>query len=44
MFQHVVIANTGEYGGSTAQAPFREGYKRTIFHNHGGEQATVSFF
>ena len=44
MFQHVIVANTGEYGGSSAHAPFREKAKRTIFHTHGNEQVAVSFF
>lgn len=44
MFQHVIIANSGEYGGSTGQAPFSDRHRRPIFHTHGNEQATISFF
>ncbi len=44
MYQHFVIVNTGEYGGSTAQAPYRESYKQTIVHSHGEEQISVSIF
>ena len=44
MFQHVIVANTGEFGGSTGQAPFRNRHHRTIFHSHGNEQTTISFF
>lgn len=44
MFQHVVLVNTGEFGGSSVQAPFKEHYERTILHHHGGDQATVGFF
>jgi hypothetical protein len=44
MFQHVIVANTGEYGGSSAQAPFDEKYRRTIFHLHGNDQVGISFF
>jgi hypothetical protein len=44
MYQHVIIANSGEFGGSTGQAPFSDRHHRTIFHTHGNEQATVSFF
>lgn len=44
MYQHVIVANTGEFGGSTGQAPFSDRHQRTIFHTHGNEQATVSFF
>ena len=31
-------------GGSTGQAPFDDRHKRTIFHAHGNEQVSVSFF
>lgn len=44
MFQHVIVSNSGQYGGSTAQAPFDNRHKRTIFHAHGNEQVSVSFF
>lgn len=44
MFQHVIVANTGEFGGSTGQAPFSDRHQRTIFHSHGNEQTTISFF
>ncbi|MBX9653613.1 RNA-directed DNA polymerase [bacterium] len=44
MFQHVIVANSGEFGGSSAHAPFADKTKRTIFHTHGNEQVTVSIF
>tara|TARA_R110002167_G_scaffold184778_1_gene385277 strand:- start:4258 stop:8088 length:3831 start_codon:yes stop_codon:yes gene_type:complete len=44
MFQHVVVANTGEFGGSSAHAPFSDKNQRTIFHTHGNDQVAVSFF
>lgn len=44
MFQHVVVVNTGEFGGSSAHAPFSDRNKRTVFHTHGNEQVAVSFF
>lgn len=44
MFQHVIVANSGQYGGSTGQAPFEQRHERTIFHTHGNEQVTLSFF
>lgn len=44
MFQHVVIANCGEFGGSTAQAPYKEPFERQIAHVHGNHQAAVSIF
>jgi hypothetical protein len=44
MYQPVMLANTGQYGGSTAQAPFKEHHERHIAHVHGNNQATVSLF
>ena len=44
MYQHVLIANCGEYGGSTAQAPYDREHKRLISHAHGGNQLAVSIF
>jgi hypothetical protein len=44
MFQPVVLSNTGEFGGSTAQAPYKEKYDRLISHIHGANQAMVSIF
>ncbi|HEX5311981.1 RNA-directed DNA polymerase [Aquabacterium sp.] len=44
MYQPVMLANTGQYGGSTAQAPFKEHHERHIAHVHGNNQAAVSLF
>ena len=44
MYQPVVLANTGEFGGSNAVAPYSEHYKRFISHVHGSAQAAVSLF
>jgi hypothetical protein len=44
MYQHVVIANTGEFGGSVAQAPYADEHKRLIAHVHGNHQIAVSIF
>lgn len=44
MFQHVIVANCGQFGGSTGQAPFSDRHSRTIFHAHGNEQVSISFF
>lgn len=44
MYQPVLLANTGQYGGSTAQAPFKEHHERHIAHVHGNNQAAVSLF
>lgn len=41
MYQHVLIANCGEYGGSTAQAPYDLEHKRLISHVHGGNQLSI---
>lgn len=44
MYQHVVIANSGEFGGSTAQAPYDEEFRRVISHSHGSNQISVGIF
>ncbi|PTO70541.1 reverse transcriptase domain-containing protein [Vibrio splendidus] len=42
MYQHIVIANTGEYGGSTMQAPYKEKHHKLISHAHGASQIAIS--
>ena len=44
MYQHVILVNTGEYGGSAAKAPFKLPHHRTIVHNHGNNQLAISIF
>ena len=44
MFQMVIVANNGEFGGSSVYVPHGKDYKRRVLHLHGGEQATVAFF
>ena len=44
MYQHVLIANTGEFGGSTAQAPYQKEHDRLIAHVHGNNQIAISLF
>lgn len=44
MYQHVLVANAGEFGGSTAQAPYEQEHRRLISHSHGSEQIAVSVF
>ena len=44
MYQHVVLVNTGEFGGSAAKAPFKLPHHRTITHTHGNEQIAISVF
>ncbi|WP_248360534.1 RNA-directed DNA polymerase [Anaeromyxobacter oryzae] len=43
MFQVVILANNGSYGGSNAHAPFREPYHSQVFHLHGQPQASAAF-
>ena len=43
MFQPVILANTGEYGGSSAQAPF-SGHEKIIAQVHGKDQLAISMF
>ena len=42
LYGHVVVANCGEFGGSTIQAPYRNDYERVIVHSHGKDQAVIS--
>ncbi|WP_163539004.1 RNA-directed DNA polymerase [Gracilibacillus sp. YIM 98692] len=44
MYQPVILANTGEFGGSSVQAPFRDHHQRTIAHVHGNQQIAISLF
>ena len=44
MYQHVVLVNTGEFGGSAAKAPFKLPHHRQIVHSHGSEQISISVF
>lgn len=44
MFQMVVIANNGCYGGSNAYVPKKKSYLKQVFHDHGQPQASISFF
>lgn len=44
MYQLVLVANNGAFGGSNAYVPQGEVYKRQVFHTHGQPQATISFF
>jgi hypothetical protein len=43
MFQLVIVSNNGTYGGSNAYSPYREPYKRQVFHLHGQPQASIAF-
>jgi len=43
MYQPVVLANTGEFGGSTAQVPLPK-HDRLVAHVHGSHQVAVSVF
>jgi len=43
MYQMVVVANNGRFGGSSAYAPYRETWERQIFHLHGQPQASIAF-
>ena len=41
LYGHVVVANSGEFGGSTIQAPYRQDFERVIVHAHGQNQAAI---
>ena len=44
MYQLVIVANNGRYGGSNAHVPKKEHYVKQVFHSHGQPQASISFF
>ena len=44
MFQLVVVANNGHYGGSNAYWPKKDALVRQVFHTHGQPQASIVFF
>jgi len=44
MFQLVIVANNGDFGGSNAYMPCGEDFQRQVFHLHGQPQATMAFF
>ncbi|GAA6170196.1 RNA-directed DNA polymerase [Sessilibacter corallicola] len=44
MYQHVVLVNTGEFGGSVAKAPYKEKHEKLITHVHGAQQVSISSF
>ena len=43
MFQLIVLANNGKFGGSNAYWPIADSHKRQIFHLHGQPQASIAF-
>lgn len=43
MFQLIIVANSGLYGGSNAYCPYKESYSRQVFHLHGQPQASMAF-
>jgi hypothetical protein len=43
MFQMVIVANNGQFGGSSAYTPLRASYERQVFHLHGQPQASIAF-
>jgi hypothetical protein len=44
MYQMVIVANNGAFGGSNAHVPRGGPFDRQIFHTHGQPQANISFF
>ena len=43
MFQMVIVANNGAYGGSNAYVPYQNHYQRQVFHFHGQPQAAIAY-
>ncbi len=44
MYQHVILVNTGEFGGSYAMAPYKERHDKLIAHTTGKNQIAISSF
>jgi hypothetical protein len=44
MYQLVIVANNGGFGGSNAHIPRKESHLKQVFHSHGQPQASISFF
>lgn len=42
MYQHVVVVNKGEFGGSTIQAPYKANFDKMISHSHGAGQISIN--
>ena len=42
MYQHVVLVNSGEFGGSTVQAPYVKHFVKNRVHTHGSDQVVIS--
>ena len=42
MYQHVIVVNTGEFGGTSVMAPYTEKHERVLTHHHGGGHASVA--
>ena len=43
MFQLVIVANNGQYGGSSAYWPKSGSFNRQVFHFYGQPQASIAF-
>jgi hypothetical protein len=43
MYQLVVVANNGSFGGSNAYLPYADAFVRQVFHLHGQPQGTIAF-
>jgi hypothetical protein len=43
MFQGLIVANNGKYGGSNCYMPFGKPEKRQVLHLHGQPQAQIAF-
>ena len=43
MFQMVIVANYGEFGGSNAYVPYHNRFRRQMFHFHGQPQAAIAY-
>ncbi len=44
MYQHIVLVNTGEFGGSVAKAPYKEMHEKLVTHFQGANQVSIISF
>jgi len=42
MYQHVVLVNSGQFGGSSVQAPYVKHFVKNRVHAHGSDQVVIS--
>ncbi len=44
MYQMVIVANNGQFGGSNAYLPHKDAWVKQVFHLHGQPQTSIALF